>query len=111
VLPSRTGHQPVIGVAAKADVYRVLLVIRTTRPMVFEAVAWTEAGLATRLETGLARVVTIRMLQQFTRGTAQILSARRSGVPPSETSATDRLACLLGALEEPHLAMLSPLLR
>ncbi|MEV4748868.1 acyl-CoA dehydrogenase family protein [Streptosporangium sp. NPDC049248] len=92
------------------QVFDMFLAIRTTRPVVFEAVARMEAGLDTRLETGLAKVATARMLQQVTRGAAQIHSALDCGAPPSQMPATGRPACLPGAPEESHLATVSQLL-
>lgn len=86
-------------------VFDALLAIRTTRPLVFEAVALAEAGLDARVETGLAKVAAARMLQQVTDAAIQIHGAAGLG-PDTALPAlfrVGRMARLLDGPDELHI--------
>ncbi|GHB85046.1 acyl-CoA dehydrogenase [Streptomyces cirratus] len=68
------GHQLV-----QQHVFDALLALRTTRPLVHEAVALIAAGQDARTEVGLAKVAAARMLQQVTDSAIQVHGAAGLG--------------------------------
>ncbi|MFB0630389.1 acyl-CoA dehydrogenase family protein [Streptomyces sp. AB3(2024)] len=60
-------------------VFDALLALRTTRPLVHEAVALIAAGRDARIEVGLAKVAAARMLQQVTDSAIQVHGAAGLG--------------------------------
>ncbi|MFF1556108.1 acyl-CoA dehydrogenase family protein [Streptomyces sp. NPDC058279] len=60
-------------------VFDALLALRTTRPLVHEAVASIVAGRDARTEVGLAKVAAARMLQQVTDSAIQVYGAAGLG--------------------------------
>ncbi|MEU9234187.1 acyl-CoA dehydrogenase family protein [Streptomyces subrutilus] len=68
------GHQLV-----QQHVFDALLALRTTRPLVHEAVALVAAGRDARTEVGLAKVAAARMLQQVTDSAIQVHGAAGLG--------------------------------
>lgn len=86
-------------------VFEALLTIRTTRPLVFEAVARVDAGLDARIETGLAKVAAARMLQQVSDAAIQIHGAAGLGpdTPLPALFRTGRIARLLDGPDELHI--------
>ncbi|MER7764328.1 acyl-CoA dehydrogenase family protein [Streptomyces sp. NPDC097619] len=60
-------------------VFDALLALRTTRPLVHEAVALIAAGADARTEVGLAKVAAARMLQQVTDSAIQVHGAAGLG--------------------------------
>ncbi|AJT63427.3 hypothetical protein T261_1742 [Streptomyces lydicus] len=87
-------------------VFDSLLAIRTTRPLVYEAVARLEAGDDARVETGLAKVAAARMLQQVADAAIQVYGA--AGLGPDTALPglfrTGRAARLLDGPDELHIA-------
>ncbi|WP_052230622.1 acyl-CoA dehydrogenase family protein [Streptomyces sp. CT34] len=87
-------------------VFDALLAIRTTRPLVHEAVTRLAAGDDARVETGLAKVAAARMLQQVADAAIQVHGA--AGLGPD--TALPRLLCagraarLLDGPDELHIA-------
>lgn len=87
-------------------VFDSLLALRTTRPLVHEAVAELAAGGSARLETGLAKVAAARMLQQVTDAAIQVHGAAGLG-PDTALPAlfrTGRTARLLDGPDELHIS-------
>lgn len=86
-------------------VFDALLAIRTTRPLVFEAVALLDAGMDARVETGLAKVASARMLQQVTDAAVQVHGAAGlgPGTPLPALFRTGRTARLLDGPDELHV--------
>ncbi|MER5323748.1 acyl-CoA dehydrogenase family protein [Streptosporangium roseum] len=86
-------------------VFDALLAIRTTRPLVFEAVALADAGLDARVETGLAKVAAARMLQQVADAAIQVHGAAGLGpdTPLPALFRTGRMARLLDGPDELHV--------
>ncbi|MGA6169281.1 acyl-CoA dehydrogenase family protein [Streptomyces sp. NPDC012600] len=68
------GHQLV-----QQHVFDALLALRTTRPLVHEAVALIAAGEDARTEVGLAKVAAARMLQRVTDSAIQVHGAAGLG--------------------------------
>ncbi|MEU2491263.1 acyl-CoA dehydrogenase family protein [Streptomyces sp. NPDC007883] len=68
------GHQLV-----QQHVFDALLALRTTRPLVHEAVMLIAAGRDARTEVGLAKVAAARMLQQVTDSAIQVHGAAGLG--------------------------------
>ncbi|WP_405982466.1 acyl-CoA dehydrogenase family protein [Streptomyces sp. NBC_00158] len=68
------GHQLV-----QQHVFDALLALRTTRPLVHEAVALIAAGRDARTEVGLAKVATARMLQRVADSAIQVHGAAGLG--------------------------------
>ncbi len=87
-------------------VFDALYAIRTTRPLVFEAVALAEAGLDARVETGLAKVAAARMLQRVTDAAIQVHGAAGLGpdTPLPALFRAGRMARLLDGPDELHIA-------
>lgn len=86
-------------------VFDSLLAIRTTRPLVFEAMALVEAGQDARIETGLAKVAAARMLQQVADAAIQVFGAEGLG-PDTALPAlfrAGRMARLLDGPDELHV--------
>ncbi|MFI9048371.1 acyl-CoA dehydrogenase family protein [Streptomyces sp. NPDC053427] len=87
-------------------VFDSLLAIRSTRPVVYEAVHRLAAGDDARLETGLAKVAAARMLQQVADAAIQVHGA--AGLGPDTALPglfrTGRAARLLDGPDELHIA-------
>lgn len=87
-------------------VFDSLLAIRSTRPLVYEAVNRLAAGDDARLETGLAKVAAARMLQQVADAAIQVHGA--AGLGPDTALPglfrTGRAARLLDGPDELHIA-------
>ncbi|GII79938.1 acyl-CoA dehydrogenase [Sphaerisporangium rufum] len=86
-------------------VFDALLAIRTTRPLVFEAVARLDAGLDARTETGLAKVAAARMLRQVTDAAIQVHGAEGLGPDTAlpRLFRTGRTAGILDGPDELHI--------
>ena len=86
-------------------VFDSLLAIRSTRPLVYEAVARLAAGDDARLESGLAKVAAARMLQQVADAAIQVHGA--AGLGPDTALPglfrTGRTARLLDGPDELHI--------
>ncbi|MFJ3880169.1 acyl-CoA dehydrogenase family protein [Streptomyces sp. NPDC090077] len=94
------GHQLV-----QQHVFDALLALRTTRPLVHEAVALIAAGRDARTEVGLAKVAAARMLQQVTDSAIQVHGAAGLG-PDTALPALfrgGRAARLLDGPDELHI--------
>ncbi|MER5929101.1 acyl-CoA dehydrogenase family protein [Streptomyces sp. NPDC002054] len=94
------GHQLV-----QQHVFEALLAIRTTRPLVHEAVALLAAGRDARTEVGLAKVAAARMLQQVADAAIQVHGAAGLG-PDTALPAlfrTGRTARILDGPDELHI--------
>ncbi|WP_223837662.1 acyl-CoA dehydrogenase family protein [Streptomyces venezuelae] len=86
-------------------VFDALLALRTTRPLVHEAVALVAAGREARTEVGLAKVAAARMLQQVTDSAIQIHGAAGLG-PDTALPAlfrSGRAARILDGPDELHI--------
>ncbi|MFD3421870.1 acyl-CoA dehydrogenase family protein [Streptomyces decoyicus] len=87
-------------------VFDSLLAIRSTRPLVYEAVSRLAAGDDARLESGLAKVAAARMLQQVADAAIQVHGA--AGLGPDTALPglfrTGRAARLLDGPDELHIA-------
>ncbi|MFE2284646.1 acyl-CoA dehydrogenase family protein [Streptomyces sp. NPDC059443] len=98
------GHQLV-----QQHVFEALLALRTTRPLVHEAVARISAGLDAHIEVGLAKVAAARMLQRVTDSAIQIHGAAGLGpdtaLPALHRSA--RTARILDGPDELHITTVS----
>ncbi|MEV1053790.1 acyl-CoA dehydrogenase family protein [Streptomyces sp. NPDC049887] len=94
------GHQLV-----QQHVFDALLALRTTRPLVHEAVALLDAGRDAHTEVGLAKVAAARTLQQVTDAAIQIHGAAGLG-PDTALPAlfrTGRAARILDGPDELHI--------
>ncbi|MER6307863.1 acyl-CoA dehydrogenase family protein [Streptomyces sp. NPDC001739] len=87
-------------------VFDALLAIRSTRPLVHEAVARLEAGEDARVETGLAKVAAARMLQQVADAAIQVHGAAGLGpdTPLPALFRAGRTARLLDGPDELHIS-------
>ncbi|WP_247195689.1 acyl-CoA dehydrogenase family protein [Streptomyces sp. GESEQ-35] len=86
-------------------VFESLLALRTTRPLVYEAVARLDAGLDAHVEVGLAKVAAARTLQQVTDAAIQVHGAAGLG-PDTALPAllrTGRAARILDGPDELHI--------
>ncbi|MCX4694755.1 acyl-CoA dehydrogenase family protein [Streptomyces sp. NBC_01408] len=86
-------------------VFDALLALRTTRPLVHEAVARIAAGQDARTEVGLAKVAAARMLQQVADSAIQVHGAAGLG-PDTALPAlfrTGRAARILDGPDELHI--------
>ncbi|MFE0100448.1 acyl-CoA dehydrogenase family protein [Streptomyces sp. NPDC059009] len=87
-------------------VFEALLALRTTRPLVYEAVARLDAGQDAHVEVGLAKVAAARMLQQVADSAIQVHGA--AGLAPDSPLPalfrTGRLARILDGPDELHIA-------
>ncbi len=73
-------HGPLAGnQLVQQHVFDALLALRTTRPLVHEAVALIAAGQDARTEVGLAKVAAARMLQQVADSAIQVYGAAGLG--------------------------------
>lgn len=81
-------------------VFEALLALRTTRPLVHEAMALVADGRDARTETGLAKVAAARMLQQVTDAAVQIHGAAGLG-PDTALPALLRVARAARILDGP----------
>ncbi|GAA1010827.1 acyl-CoA dehydrogenase family protein [Acrocarpospora pleiomorpha] len=87
-------------------IFEALLAIRTTRALIFEAVALVAADQDARIETGLAKVAAARMLQQVTDAAIQVHGAAGLG-PDTALPAlfrTGRMARILDGPDELHIS-------
>lgn len=95
------GHQLI-----QQHVFDALLALRTTRPLVHEAVALIAAGRDARTEVGLAKVAAARMLQQVTDCAIQVHGAAGLG-PDTALPALfrgGRAARILDGPDELHIS-------
>ncbi|MFE5027938.1 acyl-CoA dehydrogenase family protein [Streptomyces sp. NPDC056656] len=86
-------------------VFESLLALRTTRPLVYEAVARVDAGLDAHVEVGLAKVAAARTLQQVADAAIQVHGAAGL-VPDTALPAlfrTGRAARILDGPDELHV--------
>ncbi|HET6356710.1 MAG TPA: acyl-CoA dehydrogenase family protein [Streptomyces sp.] len=85
--------------------FDALLALRTTRPLVYEAVAHLDAGRDAHVEVGLAKVAAARMLQQVADAAIQIHGA--AGLGPDTALPglfrTGRTARILDGPDELHV--------
>ncbi|MDK1473158.1 acyl-CoA dehydrogenase family protein [Streptomyces sp. 549] len=86
-------------------VFEALLALRTTRPLVHEAVALLDAGQDARTEVGLAKVAAARTLQQVTDAAVQVHGA--AGLGPDTAlpalARVGRAARILDGPDELHI--------
>ncbi|WP_051806870.1 acyl-CoA dehydrogenase family protein [Streptomyces sp. NRRL F-2664] len=89
----------------QGHVFDALLALRTTRPLVREAVALIDAGRDARTEVGLAKVATARMLQQVADCAIQVHGAAGLGpdTPLPALFRTGRAARILDGPDELHI--------
>ncbi|MER5614965.1 acyl-CoA dehydrogenase family protein [Streptomyces sp. NPDC002215] len=94
------GHQLV-----QQHVFESLLALRTTRPLVHEAVTRIAAGLDAHVEVGLAKVAAARMLQQVTDAAIQVHGAAGLGpdTPLPALFRTGRASRILDGPDELHI--------
>ncbi|MFD9790026.1 acyl-CoA dehydrogenase family protein [Streptomyces sp. NPDC059070] len=86
-------------------VFEALLSLRTTRPLVYEAVALLDAGRDAHVEVGLAKVAAARMLQQVADAAIQVHGAAGLGpdTPLPALFRTGRAARILDGPDELHI--------
>lgn len=86
-------------------VFDALLALRTTRPLVHEAVALIAAGQDAHVEVGLAKVAAARMLQQVTDSAIQVHGAAGLGpdTPLPALFRSGRAARILDCPDEIHI--------
>ncbi|MEU8548988.1 acyl-CoA dehydrogenase family protein [Streptomyces roseoverticillatus] len=86
-------------------VFDALLALRTTRPLVHEAVTLIAAGQDARTEVGLAKVAAARMLQQVTDSAIQVHGAAGLGpdTPLPSLFRGGRAARILDGPDELHI--------
>ncbi|MEU6091356.1 acyl-CoA dehydrogenase family protein [Streptomyces sp. NPDC047085] len=86
-------------------VFESLLALRTTRPLVYEAVARLEAGLDAHVEVGLAKVAAARTLQEVADAAIQVYGAAGLGPDTALPSLfrTGRAARILDGPDELHI--------
>lgn len=89
----------------QSHVFDALLALRTTRPLVHEAVALIAAGRDARTEVGLAKVATARMLQHVADSAIQVHGAAGLGpdTPLPGLLRTGRAARILDGPDELHI--------
>ncbi|MGW7200864.1 acyl-CoA dehydrogenase family protein [Streptomyces chryseus] len=94
------GHQLV-----QQHIFESLLALRTTRPLVHEAVSRIDAGLDARTEVGLSKVAAARMLQQVADAAIQIHGSAGLGpdTPLPALFRTGRAARILDGPDELHI--------
>ncbi|WP_405491398.1 acyl-CoA dehydrogenase family protein [Streptomyces sp. NBC_00096] len=105
---SRTGSRGPLGghQLVQSHVFESLLALRTTRPIVHEAVARIAAGLDAHVEVGLAKVAAARTLQQVTDAAIQVHGAAGLG-PDTALPAlyrSGRTARILDGPDELHIS-------
>lgn len=104
---SRTGSRGPLGghQLVQQHVFEGLLALRTTRPIVHEAVARISAGLDAHVEVGLAKVAAARMLQQVTDAAIQVHGAAGLGpdTPLPALYRSGRAARILDGPDELHI--------
>ncbi|MEU0374437.1 acyl-CoA dehydrogenase family protein [Streptomyces sp. NPDC006283] len=86
-------------------IFESLLALRTTRPLVHEAVARIDAGLDARIEVGLSKGAAPRMLQQVADAAIQIHGSAGLGpdTPLPALFRTSRAARILDGPDELHI--------
>ncbi|WP_327351412.1 acyl-CoA dehydrogenase family protein [Streptomyces sp. NBC_01304] len=89
----------------QSHVFESLLALRTTRPLVYEAVARLDAGLDAHVEVGLAKVAAARMLQQVTDAAIQVHGAADLGPDTALPSLfrNGRMARIVDGPDELHI--------
>ncbi|KJY42864.1 acyl-CoA dehydrogenase [Streptomyces sp. NRRL B-1568] len=104
---TRTGsHGPLADLQlVQRHVFESLLALRTTRPLVYEAVSRLDAGLDARLEVGLAKVAAARTLHQVADAAIQVHGAAGLGpdTPLPALFRTGRMARILDGPDELHM--------
>ncbi|MFG2995068.1 acyl-CoA dehydrogenase family protein [Streptomyces sp. NPDC048340] len=104
---SRTGSRGSLGThqLVQRHVFESLLALRSTRPLVHEAVARIGAGLDAHVEVGLAKVAAARMLQQVADAAIQVHGAAGLGpdTPLPSLFRTGRAARILDGPDELHI--------
>ncbi|MCY0933133.1 acyl-CoA dehydrogenase family protein [Streptomyces sp. H34-S4] len=104
---SRTGARGALGghQLVQQHVFESLLALRSTRPLVHEAVAGIAAGRDAHVEVGLAKVAAARMLQQVTDSAVQIHGAAGLGpdTPLPALYRSGRTARILDGPDELHI--------
>lgn len=104
---SRTGSRGPLGghQLVQGHVFESLLALRTTRPLVHEAVAALVAGRDAHVEVGLAKVAAARTLQQVTDAAIQIHGAAGLGpdTPLPALYRSGRTARILDGPDELHI--------
>ncbi|WP_422523855.1 acyl-CoA dehydrogenase family protein [Streptomyces sp. 5.8] len=104
---SRTGSRGPLGShqLVQSHVFESLLALRTTRPLVHEAVARIGAGRDAHVEVGLAKVAAARTLQQVTDAAIQIHGAAGLGpdTPLPALYRSGRTARILDGPDELHI--------
>lgn len=104
---SRTGSRGPLGShqLVQSHVFESLLALRTTRPLVHEAVAGISAGRDAHVEVGLAKVAAARMLQQVTDAAIQVHGAAGLGpdTPLPALYRSGRTARILDGPDELHI--------
>ncbi|MEU2394064.1 acyl-CoA dehydrogenase family protein [Streptomyces sp. NPDC007369] len=104
---ARTGsHGPLAGhQLVQQHVFDALLALRTTRPLVYEAVALLDAGRDAHTEVGLAKVAAARMLQQVADAAIQVHGAAGLGpdTPLPALFRAGRAARILDGPDELHI--------
>jgi alkylation response protein AidB-like acyl-CoA dehydrogenase len=104
---TRTGSRGPLGdlQLVQRHLFESLLALRTTRPLVHEAVARLDAGLDAHVEVGLAKVAAARTLQQVADAAIQVHGAAGLG-PDTALPAlfrTGRAARILDGPDELHI--------
>ncbi|MFF5967717.1 acyl-CoA dehydrogenase family protein [Streptomyces collinus] len=86
-------------------IFEALLALRTTRPLVYEAVARLDAGADAHVEVGLAKVAAARTLQQVADAAIQVYGAAGLGpdTPLPALFRTGRAARILDGPDELHI--------
>lgn len=105
----RAGQQLGSHQLVQQHLFDALLALRTTRPLVYEAVARLDADEDASIETGMAKVAAARMLQQVADAAIQIHGAAGLG-PDTALPAlfrTGRLARILDGPDELHITSVS----
>ncbi|MGP9022392.1 acyl-CoA dehydrogenase family protein [Streptomyces sp. BR1] len=87
-------------------VFEALLALRTTRPLLYEAVARVDTGLDAHVEVGLAKVAAARTLQQVADAAIQVHGAAGLGpdTPLPALLRAGRAARILDGPDEQHIA-------
>nr|WP_307784006.1 acyl-CoA dehydrogenase family protein [Streptomyces spinoverrucosus] len=104
---ARTGSRGPLGdlQLVQRHIFESLLALRTTRPLVHEAVARVDAGLDAHVEVGLAKVAAARTLQQVADAAIQVHGAAGLGpdTPLPALFRTGRAARILDGPDELHI--------
>ncbi|MCB5164066.1 acyl-CoA dehydrogenase family protein [Streptomyces bambusae] len=105
---ARSGSRGALGEfqLVQRHLFESLLMLRTTRPLVHEAVARLAAGRDAHIEVGLAKVAAARTLQQVADAAIQVHGAAGLGpdTPLPALFRTGRAARILDGPDELHIA-------